>query len=110
MSENDMAFAKDNLHSDQTCDTSNTESADSTQLLPRCRVALGKLLEGRVRREPGCRVRSLSGRSRNKALEEAPDTPLLEYQLATMQEAAHAWVGGLAVIDPDLSEPFVAMN
>lgn len=93
------------LHSDQARNTSNTEGTDSSQLLAWCRVAFCKLFQGCVGRETGCRVRSLSGRGRNKALEEASNTRLLENKLATVQEATHARVRRFAVVDPVLSEP-----
>lgn len=77
----------------------DAEGADGAQLLAGRHVRLRRLFERRIRAEARRRVGRLPRRRRHEALEEAADALFARDDSTAVQEAAHARLAGLAVVD-----------
>lgn len=77
----------------------DAEGADGAQLLAGRHVRLRRLFERRIRAEARRRVGRLPRRRRHEALEEAADALFARDDGTAVQEAAHARLAGLAVVD-----------
>jgi hypothetical protein len=99
--------AREDSHGDQPSTSTQTKRAEHAQLLPWSNVALRKLLQRSITREPDSGIRRLPRRSGYKALEEASNALLSCDDGRAVQEAAHTWVWGFAVVDPakSLAQP-----
>lgn len=95
-----MQRARD-VHCDDTSHAAQSESARGSQLLSWSNIALCQLLQRCVAREPHRRVGGLPRCGRNKALEEASDSSLLEDDFTAVQESAHARVRRFAVVNSE---------
>ena len=84
---------------DQAGGAAEGEGRQRPEPLARRHVRLGQLPERRVGAEAGRRVGRLPRRRRHEALEEAAEPAVARDDAAAVEEAAHPWVGGFAVVD-----------
>jgi hypothetical protein len=87
------------VHSDEAGHTTDREGGQGAQPLAGRDVRLGELLERGIGAEAGGRVGRLARGGGHEALEEAADAALAGDDRGAVEKAAHARVGGLAVVD-----------
>lgn len=90
-----------NKHGDQTGQTTNGKGPHGAELLARCGVRLGHLLEEVVGCEACRAVGGLSGGRGGKTLEETSDASLAGDDGDGVEEATQPRLGGLAVVDSE---------
>ena len=87
------------IHCDQACQSTNPKGAGCSELLAGSYITLSKLLDHGITPKSCGGVGSLPSCCWDESLKKPSYSTFSKYDTRPMQEASHAWIGRLAIVN-----------